>query len=60
MKKLYTFLFQEHDIEFFRFYLAMLIPCALWKVICGIWVLVMVGVQTLIMVTHQKGWNKIC
>ena len=32
MKKIYSFLFQKHDIGFMRFCYAMLFPCAL----CGV------------------------
>lgn len=59
MKKLYTFLFLKHDVGFYRFCVAMLIPCAVWFEVCRVWMLVMAFVQMLVVLAHEKGWNKI-
>lgn len=58
LRKIYTFLFREHDIGVIRFFYAMLIPCVLSDVFCHWWMVFMTFV--LILVTHAnvKGWNR--
>lgn len=59
LKKIYTFLFREHDIGFIRFCYAMLIPCALWPAFCRWWMYFMTFVLILVIHAKAKGWDRI-
>ena len=58
LKKIYTFLFKEHDVGFMRFCYAMLIPCALWDTFCHWWMVFMTFVLMLVIQANTKGWNR--
>jgi hypothetical protein len=60
MKKIYSFLFQKHDIGFMRFCYAMLFPCALSSEFCRCWMVFMSFVLALVVQGNVKGWNRIC
>ena len=58
LKKIYVFLFREHDVGFIRFCYAMLIPCALSDTICRAWMLFMSFILALATHTRTKCWNE--
>lgn len=58
LKKIYTFLFVEHDVGFCRFCYVMLIPCALWDAFCHWWMVFMAFVLALVYQADTKGWNR--
>ena len=58
LRKIYTFLFLEHDIGFCRFCYAMLIPCAFSDTFCRWWMLFMSFVLALVVHANTKGWNR--
>lgn len=60
MKKIYSFLFQKHDIGFMRFCYAMLFSCALSSEFCRCWMVFMSFVLALVVQGNVKGWNRIC
>lgn len=59
LRKIYTFLFQKHDIGFVRFCYAMLLPCALSDVFCHWWMLFMTFVLMLVIQANTNGWNRL-
>lgn len=58
LRKIYTFLFQKHDIGFIRFCYAMLIPCVLSETFCRWWMMFMSLVLALSVHANSKGWNR--
>lgn len=57
LKSIYQFLFIKHDIGFFRFCMAMLIPAALSQEFCRFWMIILVFMQTLVLWARTKQWN---
>ena len=57
LRKIYTFLFKEHDIGFMRICYAMLIPCALSKEFCSWWMLFLAFIMTIAIHARTKRWE---
>lgn len=58
LKVIYKFLFQKHSCGFFRFCMAMLLPCAFSAVILYIWLYVLALLEVLIIYAQHQGWTK--
>ena len=58
LKKIYKFLFHEHDIGFIRFCYGMLIPCVLSRVFCLWFMWFLSFVLILVIQANAKGWNR--
>ena len=57
-KKIYRFLFIDHDVATHRICYAMLLPCALSEMFRRIWMWAMVWVMTVVMQGKTKGWDR--
>lgn len=58
IKKIYRFLFIDHDVATCRICYAMLLPCALSARFCRVWMCVMAFAVTVVMQGRAKGWNR--
>lgn len=58
LKAIYNFLFIKHPIASIRIFYLTLIPCAIWKQFCYVWMWAMDFVLILIIQAKTKGWDK--
>lgn len=57
LKTIYDFLLKKHGCAFMRICYLALIPCAIWKQFCCVWMWAMDFVLILIIHAKSKGWD---
>lgn len=58
LKTIYNFLFKKHDIATIRILYLALIPCAIWKQFCTVWMIFLNFVLILVIQANTRGWSK--
>lgn len=58
LKAVYNFLFKKHTVAAIRVFYLTLIPCAIWKQFCFVWMLFLNFVLILVIQANTQGWNK--
>ena len=59
LRPFYNFLFIKHDTGFFRFWMFMLLPCALSVKVCHVCMWALDFILILVIYAREHEWNRI-